>query len=201
MTPVNRFVGRARTLRCLPPRADVVEANQRDRAKDPHRVALDQIAAGEVLVIDARGDLDAAVCGDILAARVKAAGGAGIVTDGCVRDLPGLVKLDFPIFAAGVNARLFGTRHVGIDVGQPIACGGVLVKPGDVLVGDSEGVAVVPAHLEHKVAELAVERDELDAFIVQKVHDGQPVTKVFPPDEATRAEFERTRKRKSPAGG
>jgi regulator of RNase E activity RraA len=193
VTSVTRFAGRARTLRTLPTRADVVEANQKDRAKDPHRVAIDQAGEGDVLVIDARGVLEAAVLGDVLAARVRACGAAGIVTDGCVRDLPGLEKLNFPVFAAGVNATLFGTKHVGIDVNVPIACGGVLVKPGDVVVGDEEGVIVVPAHLETKLAEMCAERDELDAFILTKIEQGQPVAKVFPPDEATKAEFERQR--------
>ena len=80
--------------------------------RDPHRVAIDEVSPGDVLVIDARREQGAAVLGDVLAARVQAAGGRGVVTDGCVRDLPGLEALDFPIFAAATNAALFGTRHL-----------------------------------------------------------------------------------------
>ncbi|HEY2596561.1 MAG TPA: hypothetical protein VGK33_21935, partial [Chloroflexota bacterium] len=142
VTAATRFSGRARTLRTLPTRPDVVEAQRGGQLPNAHRQAIDEIGAGEVLVVDARAVRDAAVCGDVLASRVEALGGAAIVTDGCVRDLPGLAKLNLPIFAGGVHAALFGSRHLGIDVNLPIACGGVLVMPGDILVGDEEGVVV-----------------------------------------------------------
>jgi 5-oxopent-3-ene-1,2,5-tricarboxylate decarboxylase / 2-hydroxyhepta-2,4-diene-1,7-dioate isomerase len=193
VTPTTGFVGRARTLRCLPPRADLVAEQRADRARSGHRVAIDEISPGEVLVVDARGVRDAAVAGDLLLARVKAAGGVGLVTDGCVRDKPGVLKLDFPVYASGFHAASFGNRHIGIDVNLPIACGGVLVRPGDLLVGDVEGVVVVPAALEQRVAELAVERDELDTFIMTKIEQGRPAAQVYPPDAETRAEFERYR--------
>jgi 5-oxopent-3-ene-1,2,5-tricarboxylate decarboxylase/2-hydroxyhepta-2,4-diene-1,7-dioate isomerase len=193
VTSVYRFAGRARTLRTLPPRADIVEQNRQDRSKDPHRVVLDHVSEGEVVVIDARGVLDAAVCGDLLAARVKFSGGQGIVTDGCVRDLPGLMKLDFPIYARGVHASVFGNRHVGIGVNEPIACGGVVVLPGDVVVGDEEGVVVVPAQLEETVAALCQEQDELDTFVMEKLEQGRPLQGTYPPDTQTRNEFERWR--------
>ena len=193
VTPRTRFVGRARTLRTVPTRTDVAEAQRQGRLPNAHRLAMDESAPGEVLVIDARGVRDAAVCGDVLAARVQAGGGSAIVTDGCVRDLPGLVNLGFPIFAGGVHAAPFGNAHVGIDVGQPIACGGVLVMPGDVLVGDEEGVVVVPAHLEQQVADLAREQDELDTFSLQKIREGLSLKRAFPLDAELRAEFDRTR--------
>jgi regulator of RNase E activity RraA len=193
VTPKHGFVGRARTLRCLPRRGDVADAIRADPSRNGHRQALDSVQPGEVLVVDARGVRDAAVMGDILAARIQAAGGVGAVTDGCVRDLPGLVKLDFPIYAAGVHATTFGTRHIGIDVNQPIACGGVLVMPGDVLVGDEEGVVVVPAQLEDKVADLVREQDELDAFVLPRVQAGARLAGTYPPSAELRAEFERQR--------
>jgi regulator of RNase E activity RraA len=193
VTARDRVFGRARTLRTLPTRPDVVEAWRRDRARDPHRVALDGTGPGEVLVIDARGDLGAAVMGDVLASRLVANGAAGVVTDGCVRDLPGLEQLDLPVFAAGLNALLFSTRHVGIAVDEPIACGGVLVKPGDLIVGDREGVAVVPAQLVEQLAQATAEQEELDAFVVEKIRDGLPLVRAYPPDASTRAEFDRRR--------
>jgi 5-oxopent-3-ene-1,2,5-tricarboxylate decarboxylase / 2-hydroxyhepta-2,4-diene-1,7-dioate isomerase len=171
----------------------VVAEQQRDRTQNAHRLAIDQVAPGEVLVVDARGERTAAVAGDLLVARLKAAGGAGLVTDGCVRDKPGMLKLDFPVYAAGYHAVSFGVRHVGIDVGLPIACGGVLVRPGDIVVGDEEGVVVVPAALEQQVAELAAKRDDLDAFVMGKIQQGEPLARVYPPDAATRAEYERSR--------
>jgi regulator of RNase E activity RraA len=193
VTAQTRFVGRARTLRTLPTRSDIVEAQRGGRMLNGHRQAIDEIGPDEVLVIDARGVRDAAVCGDVLASRVEALGGAAIVTDGCVRDLPGLSKLNLPIFAGGVHAALFGSRHVGIDVNQPIACGGVLVMPGDILVGDKEGVVVVPAHLEQQVADLAREQDALDTFSLEKIREGHSLRRAFPLDAEMRAEFERSR--------
>src|SRR5439155_16644747 len=97
--PTTRFCGRAQTLRTLPLRSDLVDAQRAGRLPNAHRQAMDGAKPGEVLVIDARGVRDAAVCGDVLAARVQALGGAAIVTDGCVRDVPGLVSLSFPVFA------------------------------------------------------------------------------------------------------
>jgi regulator of RNase E activity RraA len=193
VTSPRRFVGRARTLRTVPVRSDIVEAQRGGTIPNAHRQAMDELGAGDVLVIDARGVRDAAVCGDVLASRVEALLGAAIVTDGCVRDLPGLAKLNLPIFASGVHAALFGNRHIGIDVNQPIACGGVLVMPGDVLVGDEEGVVVVPAHLEQQVADLAREQDDMDNFSLQKIRDGLSLKRAFPLDAELRAEFERSR--------
>jgi 5-oxopent-3-ene-1,2,5-tricarboxylate decarboxylase / 2-hydroxyhepta-2,4-diene-1,7-dioate isomerase len=192
--PVNGpgpFVGRARTLRCVPTRADVAAEQRRSGVPTPHRQAIDGISAGEVLVIDARGSREAAVVGDVLAARVQAAGGAAIVTDGCVRDLPALMRLDLPVYAAGVNATLFSTHHLGIAVNEPVACGGVLVLPGDVVVGDAEGVVVVPTQLEEEVARLAREQEDLDAFSVEQIRRGLPVSRAYPLDAELRGEFER----------
>ena len=192
VTSATRFAGRARTLRTLPTRADIVEAQRSGKLVNAHRQSLDEAQAGDVLVIDARGVTDAACMGDVLGARFQAAGGVGVVTDGCVRDLPGLVKLDLPVFAAGVHASTFGNRHVGISVGEPIACGGVLVMPGDIIVGDEEGVAVVPAHLEEEVARLAQTQDRLDNFSLLKIKEGVPLKRAYPLDAELRAEFERT---------
>jgi regulator of RNase E activity RraA len=193
VTSVTRFAGRARTLRTVPTRPDVVEAQRAGRLVNAHRKALDEPEPGDVLVIDARGVTDAAVMGDVLCSRFKAAGGIAVVTDGCVRDLPGLEKIEFPIFAAGVHAATFGNRHIGIEVGGPIACGGVLVMPGDLLVGDEEGVVVVPAHLEQQVADLARAQDDMDNFSLGKIREGVPLARAYPLDAELRAEFERTR--------
>jgi 5-oxopent-3-ene-1,2,5-tricarboxylate decarboxylase / 2-hydroxyhepta-2,4-diene-1,7-dioate isomerase len=195
--PDRGFIGRARTLRCLPPRTDLVQAQREAGVPTPHRAAIDGIGEGEVLVIEARGELDAAVVGDVLAARVKAAGGAGIVTDGCVRDLPGLRALDFPIFSAGVHASTFSNRHLGIAVDVPVSCGRVTVLPGDLLVGDEEGVAVVPGSVSEKLAVMAREQEELDEFSLRKIAQGAPLSRAFPLDAAYRAEFDGQRKETS----
>jgi regulator of RNase E activity RraA len=192
VTSVRRFAGRARTMRTVPTRPDVVEMQRSGKLVNAHRKSLDEPSPGDVLVIDARGVLDAAVMGDVLCSRFQAAGGIAVVTDGCVRDLPGLERLDFPVFAAGVHAATFGNRHIGIEVNVPIACGGVLVMPGDLLVGDEEGVVVVPAALEAQVADLARAQDEMDNFSQEKIREGLPLARAYPLDAELRAEYEKT---------
>lgn len=193
LTPARRFVGRARTLRCLPTRPDEVERQKRGGAQSVHRRAVDGISAGEALVIDARGERGAAVMGDMFAARIKTAGGVAAVTDGCIRDLPALAEVGLPVYAAGVNATLFSNRHVGIAIDEPVACGGVLVLPGDVLVGDAEGVVVIPATIAEAIAAAAEEMEALDAFLLDKIRGGEPLARAYPPNEAILAEFRRGR--------
>jgi regulator of RNase E activity RraA len=193
MTPERRFVGRARTLRCLPTRPDVVAAQKTAGKPTPHRVAMDGISPGQVLVIEARGELGAAVMGDLLAARIKAAGGVAAVTDGCVRDVPALGQIGLPVYAAGANATLFANRHVAMAIDEPVACGGVLVMPGDVLVGDAEGVVVIPAQLAPSIAKAALEMEELDAFLLEKIRQGEPLARAYPPSAEVLAEYENYR--------
>jgi 5-oxopent-3-ene-1,2,5-tricarboxylate decarboxylase/2-hydroxyhepta-2,4-diene-1,7-dioate isomerase len=190
ITPADSFVGKARTLRLLPTRPDVVKAMQADRSRNPNRVAVDQTQPGDVLVIDARGVTNHAVGGDPFAARVKGAGGVAFVTDGAVRNLPGLLALDFPIYAQGVHSSSLNNAHIGVAVNEPIACGGVLVMPGDILVGDAEGVVVVPAELEEQVAEMSWASEATDAFSVELLLQGVPMDDAYPLPAARRAELE-----------
>jgi len=193
LTPANSFVGRARTLRLLPTRPDVVKAMQADRNKNPNRVAVDQTQRGDVLVIDARGVTNHAVGGDPFAARVKGAGGVAFVTDGAVRNLPGLLALDFPIYAQGVHSSSLNNAHIGVAVNEPIACGGVLVMPGDIVVGDAEGVVVVPAELEAQVAEMSRASEAADAYSVELLLQGLPMDEAYPLPAARRTELDARR--------
>lgn len=193
VTPdASQFIGIARTLRTEPMREDVLAARRaKPKSSDPHRIAIDEISPGEVLVVAARGELGAAVLGDLLAARIANRGGAGVVTDGCVRDLPGIRDVGLPVFAAGAHAATFPTRHVAIEVNAPVGCAGVLVNPGDLLVGDDEGVAVVPADRAEEIVDAAVEQESLDAFSLSKIRDGVPLAEAYPLSPALRAEYER----------
>ncbi len=188
-TPSARLAGRARTLRCLPARPDVVEWQRQKGLPSPHKQAFDGLAPGEVLVIDARGNREAAVMGDLFVERIKAAGGVGVVTDGCVRDVAEVAKVGIPVYAGGVHAATLGNRHVSMDVDLPVACGGVLVMPGDYVVGDSEGVVVVPAQLVEKVLDGVRPQEELDAFIREKLQEGLPLSRAYPPDEGLQPEY------------
>jgi 5-oxopent-3-ene-1,2,5-tricarboxylate decarboxylase / 2-hydroxyhepta-2,4-diene-1,7-dioate isomerase len=172
----------------------VVKAMQADRTTNPNRVAVDQTQPGDVLVIDARGVGNHAVGGDPFAARVKGAGGVAFVTDGAVRNLPGLLALDFPIYAQGVHSSSLNNAHVGVGVNEPIACGGVLVLPGDIIVGDAEGVVVVPADLEAQVAEMSWASEAADAFSLELLAQGLPLDEAYPLPPARRAELEARQK-------
>jgi 5-oxopent-3-ene-1,2,5-tricarboxylate decarboxylase / 2-hydroxyhepta-2,4-diene-1,7-dioate isomerase len=194
-TTTERFAGRARTLRCLPTRADAAKAlAPRSGGQTIHFQAYEHTSAGEVLVIDARGELEAAVGGDLLVARLQARGAAALVTDGAIRDLPGVREVGFPVYTRGVQAATFGENHIAVDINVPVQCAGVLVRPGDILVGDEEGVLVIPTELAAQVAEAAAENELLDRFLLQKIQGGEPLAEAFPPRERVRAEFEVWRK-------
>lgn len=186
-----RFCGRARTLATLPVREDVLaEVRSRPKPEDPHRIAIDGVSAGEVLVIDARGNLHAGVVGDLLAERVAAQGGAAIVTDGCVRDTPGFAEIEMPVFSAGRHGGTFANQHLGIAVNVPVACGGALIRPGDYLIGDMDGVVVVPAGMFERIVDAAREQERLDEFLRGKIRGGVPLADAYPPNAELRREYE-----------
>lgn len=189
LRPDTRVVGRARTLRYLPARKDLLAELERDPQRNPQRVVIESIEPGDVLIIEARGETGAGALGDILAARVMARGGVGIVTDGAFRDTPGIVALGLAAYARGQHAGLSQSLHVPIAYDVPIACAGTTVLPGDMIVGDGEGVVVVPRHLVEEVAVAAAEQEVLEAFLLQRVRDGASLRGTYPPDEATRREF------------
>lgn len=185
LRPDLRLVGRAVTLRYAPARDDIGTGATFDNRANPQRIAIESVGPGEVLVIDARGDTRAGVLGNILATRLVRRGAAGIVTDGAFRDYPGIAVLDLPTYAAGANAAISSTIHHPVDIGVPIGCGGVLVMPGDVLVGDAEGVVVIPSGLVEGVAGDALEQERLEAWILGRVRAGDSIHGVYPPSDET----------------
>jgi regulator of RNase E activity RraA len=195
-TPVQRFVGRAFTMRCLPAREDVMRAQT--PATSLHRRAFETINPGQVLVIDARGELSAGVLGDVLATRLVARGGVAVVTDGAVRDLPAMQEVGLPLFARGIHTANFGRVHVVADLNVPVQCAGVLIMPGDVLVGDPEGVVAIPQAVAVQAAEAGLEQELLDTFSRTRVAAGASLSEAFPPNERLRAEYEAWRKQQVP---
>jgi regulator of RNase E activity RraA len=184
-----RFVGEAATLRCIPIRADLdVLAALRD-PEHPQRKAIEKARAGTVLVIDCRGETRAASVGNILISRLRARGVVGLVTDGAVRDYPEIAAQPFPVFAAGRSASISLSAHHAVDFDVPIACAGVAVFPGDVLVGDAEGVIVIPRHLATAIAQPAAEQEELERFLLEKAAAGAPLPGTYPPSEQTMMEI------------
>ena len=189
LAPAMQMVGRAFTLRYIPAREDLDEGPL-DNLKDVQRIGIEQVTAGEVFVIDARGDTRAGTMGSILAARLQVRGCAGIVTDGAYRDSPFIAASGLPAYSAAMNAHTNKTIHHPSEIQVPIACGGVAVFPGDVLVGDGEGVVVIPAHLAEEVAVEAAEMEHEERFILEKIRAGTSIVGTYPPDATTLAEYQ-----------
>ena len=184
-----KMAGPAFTLRYIPAREDLT-ADEVDNLKDVQRVGIEQIEAEEVLVIDARGDTGAGTMGDILATRIYKRGAAGVVTDGAFRDSPTIAEIGLAAYAAGMNAHSNKTIHHPSEIQVPIACGEVAVLPGDIIVGDAEGVVVVPVQFAEEVAQMAVEMEEREEFLLQRIQAGASIVGTYPPDEETLAEYE-----------
>jgi regulator of RNase E activity RraA len=186
--PGQRIVGRARTLRFVPIREDLVETFA--PRLNMQRAAIESLQPGEVLVMDARNETEAGTFGDIFAMRAIKLGAAGIVTDGAVRDTPALRDMDIAVYHRASHGATFRRLHMPVEQQVPIACAGVTVVPGDVIVGDEEGVVVVPAALADEVAADA-ERQELEEeWGMERVRAGAGTDGVFPITPAHRAEFE-----------
>jgi regulator of RNase E activity RraA len=196
LVPKTRMVGQAFTLRYIPAREDLDQTGVVDNLTDPQRIAVESVGPHDVLVIDARGDVRAGSMGAILATRMKRRGAAGVVTDGAFRDTPEIAACGLPAYARAAHAATNKTIHHPTDIQLPIACGGVAVFPGDVIVGDDEGVVVIPRHLAAAVAEEAVAQERREEFIMQKVRAGASIIGVYPPDEKTLAEYDEWRKQR-----
>ncbi|OZM82400.1 ribonuclease activity regulator RraA [Pseudonocardia sp. MH-G8] len=185
----TRMAGEAFTLRCIPAREDVDTLSVYQDYDHPQRRAIETVPAGAVLVVDARGRTRAASLGHILATRLRQRGVGGLVTDGSVRDSAGFAELALPAFAAGASATTNLAQHHACDLQVPIGCAEVAVYPGDIMVGDQDGVVCVPRHLADEVAAAAVEQERLEEFVLAKIEAGAPLRGTYPPDEQTLAEY------------
>ena len=184
------MVGEAFTLRMIPAREDLDHPDMFAERSHPQRRAIEECPAGAVLAIDCRKNTRGGCLGDILIARLLERGVAGVVTDGAMRDTPQIAALAIPVYAGGAAAPAsFGIHHA-VDLNQPIACGDVAVFPGDVLVGDAEGVVVIPRHVGDEVARDAAEQEQLESWIFKEVKAGREIFGLYPPDEATRARYQ-----------
>lgn len=193
LCPALHMVGIATTLRFVPAREDLATYERLGDPAYPQRHAIEHIAPGHILVADCRGVASAGAAGEILIARLQARGAAGLVADGGIRDWETARALGFPVYALGPAAPAHVARHLAIDADVPIACAEVLVMPGDVVVGDGDGVVCIPRHVTETVAADAFEQDRLEAFLLERVKSGAPLPGTYPPDEATRAAYEASR--------
>jgi len=186
-----RVVGRAFTMRFLPAREDLATPESLASGRST-RAAIEEMPPGSVVVVDAMATLDAGVFGDILCARMKMRGVAGLVTDGVVRDIAGVLGTDLPVWCQGTAAppSVCGLTFVGWQ--EPVACGGVAVFSGDVIVADDDGAVVIPQSLVGAVIAAGSGQERLEAWIMQEVARGVPLLGLYPPNAETRARYEAT---------
>jgi regulator of RNase E activity RraA len=185
------MVGEAFTLRYIPAREDLNPISVFQDRAHPQRKAVEECPAGAVFVIDSRKDARAASAGSILVTRLMQRGVAGVVTDGGFRDSPEIARLPFPAYHQRPSAPTNLTVHQALDINVPIGCGDAPVWPGDVIVGDAEGVVVIPAAIADEVAAEAVEMTAFEDFVTEKVMEGRSILGLYPPtDEQSRIDFE-----------
>lgn len=188
------MVGPAYTLRYIPTRPDTDPLDAFREPDHPQRVAIEECPEGAVLVMDCRQDASAASAGSILLTRLQLRGAAGAVTDGGIRDASGAAALEMPVFANKPSAPTNLTKHHAVDIGLPIACGGVAVYPGDIVLGDDDGVMIIPRHLAEEIAEETIEMELFEEFVLEQVLQGASTAGLYPPtDPETLQRFEHWR--------
>lgn len=189
------MVGEAFTLRYMPAREDRNTLSAFQNREHPQRQAVEQCPPGAVLVIDSRKDARAASAGGILLARLMQRGVAGVVTDGGFRDSPEIAQYRMPAYHSRPSAPTNLTLHEAIEINGPIGCGDAPVFPGDVIVGDAEGVIVIPAHLADEVAAEATEMTVFEDFVQEMVMQGRSILGLYPAtEEQSRLDFAEWRK-------
>ncbi|GHG23703.1 ribonuclease activity regulator RraA [Paracoccus aerius] len=176
----ENMVGPAFTLRYIPAREDRNPITVFRNADHPQRVAIETCPAGHVLVMDGRKDARAATAGSILITRLAIRGAAGVVTDAGMRDAEGIGKLDMPAYFAKSSAPTNLTLHEALDINVPISCGDAPVFPGDILVGDKDGVMVIPAHLADEIADECTGMESFEDFVLEQVKEGAAIIGLYP---------------------
>jgi regulator of RNase E activity RraA len=194
VTPLNpeagTMVGEAFTLRYIPAREDLNLISVFQDRSHPQRKAVEECPPGAVFVIDSRKDARAASAGSILVTRLMVRGVAGVVTDGGFRDSPEIARMAIPAYHHRPAAPTNLTVHQALDINVPIACGDAPVWPGDVIVGDAEGVVVIPSHLADEIANEAVEMTAFEDFVTEEVQKGRSIIGLYPPtDERAKEDF------------
>lgn len=184
----DRILGTAKTLRFIPFRPDLFTSH--GGGFNAQKRAFDTVNEGEVLVVEARGIDNTGTVGDVLALRAQVRGAQGIVTDGGVRDFAAVQEFEIPVFSQGAHPSVLGRRHVPWEVDVTIACGGAAVQPGDIIMGDDDGVIVIPPALLEEVARESAAQEAEDAWVAEQVKKGAPVDGLFPMNAEWRARYE-----------
>ncbi|TFL16161.1 ribonuclease activity regulator RraA [Jannaschia formosa] len=190
-----RFAGPARTVHTLPLREDLLDAQNRGERPNLHGMAVENIRQGDVLAVAMGGERDTAFMGDIMTTFLAVKGAAAAVLDGGVSDAAAIAEIEMPVFAEANIPRPLTSHRIVMDLDVPVALSGVTVFPGDVLMGDANGIVAIPAAIAAEIATEAAEREALEEFVLKKVRGGAPLTGTYPPNEATLKEFESSRRR------
>ncbi len=186
-----RIVGPVVTVRYAPMREDLDPVASIAHPDNPMTRAIEESAAGSVLVVDMMGCVAGGALGDVLVARLVARGIAGVVADGAMRDIAAVVGLGLPVFCAGTVPSPSAAGLLAVETGGAIGCGGVLTYPGDIAVGDGDGVVIIPRHLADSVAVAGLEQERVEAWIRSRIEAGEGLAGLYPPSEALLAEWRR----------
>ncbi len=186
----RRVAGRAFTMRFAPAREDLATPESWASPRST-RAAIEAMEAGDIAVVDAMGVTTAGIFGDILCARMKKRGLAGLVTDGAVRDGSGVAATGLPVWCAGMAAPPSVAELTFVGWGEPIGCGGVAVMPGDVVVADGDGAVLIPDALLAAVLADAREQEKLEAWIMGEVEKGASLPGLYPPNAETKARYDK----------
>lgn len=190
----NHVFGPAYTLRYIPMREDLATGPKMGRADNPQRHAIEAVPKGSVLIVDTHGLQASGTFGDILVERLEKRGVAGIVSDGPMRDIAEIKNMSLPVFAIGNAAPPSFASMMAVDAQVPIGCGGVAVFPDDIVVGDEDGVIVVPRDIAEDVINEAYEQDLLESYIRKRIAAGEPIVGLYPPSEETLADYDSWKK-------
>ena len=194
----DRFVGPAYTLRFIPSREDIDSIENYLRDDNLHRRAIEECPAGSVLMIDAMGCVSASSAGSMMAMRLKVRGAAGMVTDGGFRDTSGIIKSGLPAFQRMPAPPATPVALHPVELNSPIGCAGVAVYPGDIIVGDSEGVVVIPQYLVEEVANEASAATEYEQYAELRIKQGHPIFGLFPATPDSMQDFEDWKAKENP---
>ncbi len=194
-TGMPRLVGRAFTLRFVPAREDLATPESWGSPIST-RAAIEDMPAGCIAVVDAMGVQDAGIFGDILCARMAKRGITALVTDGVVRDVQGVLGTNLPVWCSGAAAPASVAGLTFVAWQQPIACGGVAVFPGDVMVCDDDGAVLIPAALLDHVLQEAPEQERLEGWIMDEVNRGAALPGLYPPNAENKARYQAAMQKK-----
>jgi regulator of RNase E activity RraA len=195
-----RLLGTAFTVRTIPVREDLVEATARGERPNLQGEAIARIGAGEVLVVAMDGESRTAFMGDIITTHLLAKGSAGVVLDGGVSDAAAISAIPLPVYCCGTAGTPVTSHRLVVELQAPIGCAGVPVFPGDVIMGDANGIVCIPAHLVAQVAATAAEREVFEEWVIAQARTGRSLTGLYPANEATKREYEAYLAATKPAG-